>query len=72
MVLNQLDSRNALSRSMNEALAEFEVPALVSGLSRRAAFRSAALEGASVYGLGHRGAVAAREVEALIEEVLKA
>jgi chromosome partitioning protein len=72
MVLNQLDSRNSLSRSMNEALAEFAVPALLSGLSRRAAFRSAALEGASVYGLGHRGAMAAREVEALIDEVLKA
>lgn len=72
MVLNQLDSRNALSRSMNEALAEFEVPALINGLARRAAFRSAALEGASVYGLGPRGAAAVREVEALIEEVLKA
>lgn len=72
MVLNQLDSRNALSRSMNEALAEFDVPALACGLSRRAAFRNAALEGASVYGFGHRGVVAAREVEALIEEVLKA
>lgn len=72
MVLNQLDSRNALSRSMREALDEFDVPALASGLARRAAFRSAALEGTSVYGLGHRGEAAAREMEALIEEVLQA
>jgi chromosome partitioning protein len=71
MVLNQLDSRNALSRSMHGALAGFEVPALTSGLARRAAFRSAALEGCSVYGLGRRGASAVQDVEAIIEEVLK-
>ena len=69
MVLNQLDRRNALSGSMREALAEFEVPALANGMARRAAFRSAALEGRSVYGLGSRGANAARDVEAIIEEV---
>lgn len=70
MVLNQLDGRNALSRSMHEALAEFEVPALTNGLARRAAFRSAALEGGSVYGLGGRGASAVQDVEAIIKEVL--
>lgn len=71
MVLNQLDSRNSLSRSMHEALADFEVPALTNGLARRAAFRSAALEGCSVYGLGRRGASAVQDIEAIIEEVLK-
>ena len=70
MVLNQLDDRNALSRSMQEALAEFELPALINGLTRRAAFRSAALEGSSVYRLGKRGARAVQDVEAIIEEVL--
>jgi chromosome partitioning protein len=70
VVLNQLDSRNALSRSMHEALAELEFPALRAGLSRRAAYRSAAVEGTSVYGLGHRGKAAAQEVEAIIEELL--
>ena len=69
-VLNQLDSRNALSHSMHEALAEFEFPALKSGLVRRAAYRSAALEGTSVYRLGGRGASAVQDVEAIIEEVL--
>lgn len=70
IVLNQLDSRNALSRSMHEALAEFEFPTLHAGLARRAAYRSAAVEGTSVYGLGQRGAAAAREIETLIEEVI--
>lgn len=70
MVLNQLDSRNALSRSMHRALEEFELPALVNGLSRRAAFRSAALEGSSVYGLGKRAKGAVQDVEAIIKEIL--
>ena len=70
MVLNQLDRRNALSGAMHQALAEFEVPALANGMVRRAAFRSAALEGNSVYALGRRGAAAAADVEAIIKEVL--
>jgi chromosome partitioning protein len=70
MVLNQMDHRNALSRSMHEALANFELPALKNGLARRAAFRSAALEGCSVYRLGKRGASAVNDIEAIIEEVL--
>lgn len=69
MVLNQLDSRNALSGAMHQALAEFDVPALANGLTRRAAFRSAALEGRSVYGLGNRGASAVRDLEAIIKEI---
>ena len=71
VVLNQMDSRNALSRFMHEALAELEFPTLRAGLGRRAAYRSAAVEGTSVYGLGHRGKAAAHEVEALIEELLQ-
>ena len=71
LVLNQMDNRNALTKSMHEALAELEFPALNAGLSRRAAYRSAAMEGTSVYGLGHRGKAAAQEVEAIIEELLK-
>ena len=70
MVLNQLDRRNALSGAMLQALAEFEVPALANGMVRRAAFRSAALEGNSVYALGRRGAPAVADVEAIIKEVL--
>lgn len=71
LILNQMDSRNALTKSMNEALAELEFTALRVGLSRRAAYRSAAMEGTSVYGLGHRGKAAAQEVEAIIRELLQ-
>ncbi|MEW6118827.1 MAG: ParA family partition ATPase [Pseudomonadota bacterium] len=71
LVVNQLDRRNALSGAMHAALAEFGVPALTNGLTRRAAYRSAALEGGSVYALGARGAAAVADVEALITEVLK-
>lgn len=70
LVVNQVDPRNALSGAMHQALAEFGMPALANGLGRRAAFRSAALEGASVYALGSRGAAATADVEAIIEEVL--
>lgn len=70
LVVNQRDRRNALSGAMHQALAEFGMPALANGLTRRAAFRSAALEGGSVYGMGSRGAAAAADVEAIIEEVL--
>ena len=71
LVVNQLDRRNALSGAMQQALAEFGLPALANGLTRRAAFRSAALEGGSVYALGHRGAAAVADVEAIIKEVLR-
>lgn len=70
VVLNQLDARNALSNSMHDALTELEFPALKNGVLRRAAFRSAALEGASVYGLGGRGKAAQADIEAIIDEVL--
>jgi len=69
LILNQLDQRNALSRSMHQVLAEFDVPALANGLARRAAYRTAALEGNSVYALGSRGASAMQEMEAIIKEV---
>lgn len=71
LVLNQMDSRNALTKSMHEALAELEFPTLRAGLSRRAAYRSAAMEGTSVYGLGQRGGAAVQEVEAIIKELLQ-
>lgn len=70
LIINQLDRRNSLSCSMHQALGEFEVPALTNGLTRRAAFRSAALEGCSVYGLGGRGTGAVRDLEAIIMEVM--
>jgi chromosome partitioning protein len=70
LVLNQLEPRSALSAAMHEALAEFGVPVLEATIRRRAAYRSAALEGLSVYQMGSRGALAAAEIEAIIDEVI--
>lgn len=71
LVVNQIEMRNAMSRAVGAALGELAVPALRRGLSRRAAYRTAALEGASVYDLGGRGRKAVAEVEALIKELLR-
>lgn len=70
LVLNQLETRNALSRDMREAVAGFDVPVLTASMQRRAAYRTAAIEGQSVYGLGKRGMQAVADIEAIIEEIL--
>ena len=70
LVLNQVETRNALSRVMQQAVAEFDLPLLQASLQRRAAYRSAAVEGVSVYALGSRGLQAAGDIEAIIEELL--
>lgn len=70
IVLNQIESRNAMSRAMGTALAELAVPVLRTGLARRASYRTSALEGCSVYDLGYRGREAAKEMDAIIEEML--
>jgi chromosome partitioning protein len=70
LVLNQLEPKSALSAAMHEALAEFGVPVLSASIRRRAVYRGAALEGASVYQMGSRGAQAAAEIEAIINEVI--
>ena len=70
LVLNQVETRNALSRVMQQAVAEFDLPLLQASLQRRAAYRSAAVEGVSVYGLGGRGMQAVADIEAIIEELL--
>jgi len=70
LVLNQMETRNALSRVMQQAVAEFELPLLQANLQRRAAYRSAAVEGVSVYALGGRGLQAVADIEAIIEELL--
>ncbi|RJQ49406.1 MAG: cobyrinic acid a,c-diamide synthase [Gammaproteobacteria bacterium] len=69
LVVNQADPRNAMARGMEAALQELAVPALHNKMARRASYRSAALEGVSVYDLGTRGRLAACEIEAIIEEL---
>lgn len=70
LVLNQMEPQSALSGAMTEALAEFGLPVLHATLRRRAAFRTAALDGVSVYQMGGRGAPAAADIEAIINETL--
>jgi chromosome partitioning protein len=70
LVLNQLEPKSAISAAMHDALAEFGLPVLEAVIRRRAAYRGAALEGVSVYQMGSRGAPAAAEIEAIIEEVI--
>lgn len=70
IVINQMEPKSALSKAMTEALAEFDIPALNTGIRRRAIYRNAAVEGASVFCMGKRGEAAADEIEQIIEEVL--
>ena len=70
VVLNQIEPRSAMSRGMGEALQEINIPVLHHRLSRRASYRTAALEGCSVYDLGYRGQVASEEMDNIIDEVL--
>ncbi len=70
LVVNQVEPRNAISRAMQQALDEFDIPSLKNNLRRRAIYRTAAIEGASVFCLGKRGEAAAQEIESIIKEVL--
>jgi chromosome partitioning protein len=68
-VINQLEPRSALSRAMQSALEEFDIPALESNIRRRAVYRNAAMEGRSVFCLGKQGETARAEITNLIGEV---
>lgn len=70
LVLNQMEPASALSAAMNGALSDFGLPVLRATIRRRAAFRSAALDGVSVYQMGGRGAAAAADIDAIINEVI--
>ncbi len=72
LIVNQVESRSALSRAMQEALAEFDIPALKSVLRRRAIYRTSAIDGGSVYCIGKRGEAAAEEIDLIINEVCEA
>ncbi len=69
VVLNQIEPRSAMSRGMDGALQEINIPVLRHRLSRRASYRTAALEGCSVYDLGYRGQVASEEIDNIIDEL---
>jgi len=70
LVVNQAEPASALSRALGRALAGLELPTLEVMVRRRAAFRTAALEGRSVYQLGFRGRDAAREMDQVIQAIV--
>lgn len=70
LVINQLEPRTRLSQLARQALDELGIPSAHTTLRRRMAYRRAILEGRSVLDMGSRGAEAAREIEALIEELV--
>ena len=72
LVLNQTEPRSAMSRAIGGAVASLDVPVLDARIRRRAAYRTSAVEGRSVYQMGTRGAAATNEIEDLIQEVLQA
>lgn len=71
LVINQLETRTIMSRLMREALNEITLPVADTPLRRRAIYRNSALEGRSVFDMGHRGNDAAAEIEQLIHEVIQ-
>lgn len=70
IVLNQVEPNTRLWKDVKEAMDELGLPSLRTTVRRRAAFRNAALTGATVYAIGSRGTAAAEEIEAVITEVL--
>ncbi len=71
LLLNQIEGQSALSRASQKAAAAIGLPLLPVHIGRRAIYRSAAVEGRSVYQTGRRGIAAVDEIERLIEEILK-
>jgi len=71
LVINQLETRTTLSRLVRDALSEIGLPVAKAALRRRAIFRNSALEGKNVFEMGRRGIDAAREIDELIDEVIK-
>lgn len=70
LVINQLEPRTRLSRLMNEALAEIDVPVTATTIRRRMVYRSAMLQGRSVLEAGAAASSAADEIKQLVEEVV--
>lgn len=70
LLINQLEPKSALSRAIAQALAQLPIETLTTRVRRRAAYRTAAVEGISVYQLGARGREAIREIDQVIEEII--
>ena len=72
LLINQAEPSSAISRAMTRAMSGLDVPTLGCVVRRRAVFRMAAVEGVSVYQFGARGRDAAREIDQVIEEIMRA
>ena len=70
VVVNQLESRTLLSRLINDALAEIELPVANTAITRRMAYRNAMLQGCSVLDAGSTAKDAAEDIKQLVEEVV--
>lgn len=71
LVVNQMESRSTLSQLIREALGEIAVPVATTALRKRAVYKASALEGRTVFDMGRRGEEAAKELDELINEVIR-
>lgn len=69
LVINQLEPRTRLSRMVQSAIQELDIPVATTTLHRRMVYRSSVLEGKSVAQMGSIGAAAADEIDHLLAEV---
>ncbi|AOV18071.1 cobyrinic acid a,c-diamide synthase [Acidihalobacter aeolianus] len=69
LLINQMETRSALSGAMEGALREFSIPTLRTAVRRRAVYRSTAMDGLTVFQAGKLGAPARAEINAIIDEV---
>lgn len=71
LVINQFESRTRLSRLMERALDELELPSAKAFIKRRAIYRHSMLEGRTVHDAGSRGKAASEEIYQFIQEMEK-
>lgn len=69
MVINQMEPRTRLSQRVSEVLQELNLPVAETTIRRRVAYRNAILQGRSVVEMGKAGALAAQEIQGLIDEL---
>ncbi len=69
LVINQFESKARLSRLMERALAQLELPASKAFIKRRVIYRHSLLEGRTVHDIGFRGRAASAEIHQLIQDM---
>ena len=69
--LVDVDSQPQAALTLEQFLQGLDLPVLNTRIRRRAAYRTAVVEGISVYQLGARGREAVHDIEQVIEEVMQ-